>query len=198
MRCMTRYRTIAADPPWRYNAQTTVLRSNGRGAGAEHHYETMTNPEIAAYPVMAMAEDDAHLYMWTTNPVLLRMNERIRRPDPVEIVRAWGFEPKALITWVKTTQAGVPSRGGTGWHFRGATEHCIFAVRGKLPIPAELRQPNVLLAPRARHSAKPEEFMRMVEEVSPGPYVELFARTERKGWTAIGDQVTVDPQLAFP
>jgi N6-adenosine-specific RNA methylase IME4 len=185
-----RYRTIVADPPWRYNATKTVLRSNGRGAGAEHHYATMTNTELAMLDVAGLAEVDAHLYMWTTNPVLLRMVEKDRRPDPVEIVRAWGFEPKALITWVKTTNDGAVTRGGTGWHFRGATEHCIFAVRGKLAIPPADRLPNVVMAPRGRHSAKPAEFMALVEAASPGPYLEMFARARRDGWDAMGDELT--------
>lgn len=135
--------------------------------------------------------------MWTTNPVLLRMVERARRPDPVGIVRAWGFEPKALITWVKTTNAGLLSRGGTGWHFRGATEHCIFAVRGRLAIPTANRLPNVIMAPRGRHSSKPAAFMEMVESVSPRPRVELFARTNRPDWDALGDQLIDAPTTIF-
>jgi N6-adenosine-specific RNA methylase IME4 len=186
-----RYRTLVIDPPWQYNKTTTVLRGGGRGAGAEHHYGTMTNTAIAALPIGEMAEDDAHLYLWTTNPVLLRMNEKTRRPDPTEIVRAWGFEPKALLTWVKTTQStGRPTRGGMGWYYRGATEQVIFAVRGRLMIPASDRLPNVFLAPRGPHSAKPDVFMEMVESVSPSPRVELFARTDRQGWDQWGDEST--------
>ena len=63
------YSTIVADPPWRYNATTTELRSNGRGAGAEHHYPTMDNAEIAALQVASVAADQAHLYLWVTNTV---------------------------------------------------------------------------------------------------------------------------------
>jgi N6-adenosine-specific RNA methylase IME4 len=176
------FSTVVADPPWRYNAKTQILRSGGRGAQAEHHYPTMTNAEIAALPVSSWVADAAHLYLWVTNPRLIAERNGKRDCTPFDIVEAWGFTPMTILTWVK------PGRNGTGWYFRGQTEHVIFATRGGLGIPAAKREPNVIFAPRGRHSAKPCEFFDLVERVSPPPFLEMFARTSRLGWQAWGNE----------
>lgn len=177
------YGTIVADPPWRYNAATTVPRSAGRGAGAEHHYPTLDNDEIAALPVVELAADKAHLYLWVTNPRLIADRRGRRDVTPQDIAEAWGFRPITLLTWVK------PGRGGTGWYFRGQTEHVLFCTRGNLGIPPALREPNVIVAKRGRHSQKPGEFYALAGRVSPGPRVDLFARVTRTGWDAWGNEV---------
>jgi N6-adenosine-specific RNA methylase IME4 len=186
---MNLFSTIVADPPWRYNAKVAPLRSGGRGGQAEHQYPTMTNAEIAALPVASLATDQAHLYMWVTNPRLIAERNGSRTVTPFDIVDAWGFKAMTLLTWVK------PGRGGTGWYFRGQTEHVIFATRGGLGIPAANREPNVFEAKRSRHSAKPEAFFDLVERVSPGPYLEMFARKTRLGWSSWGNQVPETFQL---
>jgi N6-adenosine-specific RNA methylase IME4 len=169
-----RYRTIVADPPWRYTEQTRM-----RARTAEAHYDTMPVSEIEALPVAELAEDDAHLYLWVTNPVLTE--QRVDR-NAFDVVRAWGFTPKTLLTWVKP-------RWGMGFFYRGQTEHVIFAVRGDLGVPPERRESNVFHAPAGQHSAKPDCFYDMVERVSPEPRVELFARRARlSGWDYWGDQ----------
>jgi N6-adenosine-specific RNA methylase IME4 len=165
------------------DAATQQLRSGGRGAQAEHVYPTMTNAELAALPVGQITADQAHLYMWVTNPRLIADHRGKRDVTPFDIVEAWGFTPQTLLTWVK------PGRNGLGWYFRGQTEHVIFATRGKLGIPAELRQPNVFFAKKGRHSAKPGAFFELVEQVSPAPRIELFARSMRLGWDAWGNEV---------
>lgn len=174
------YATIVADPPWRYNTTTTELRSGGRGGQAEHQYSTMDNRSIAALPVAELAADQAHLYLWVTVPRLFGERGGSREVGPIEIVEAWGFEFKTMLTWVK------PGAGGMGWYFRGQTEHVIFATRGGLGIPADKREPNVITAPRSSHSAKPAAFLDKVERVSPGPYLELFCRSPRMGWDSWG------------
>jgi len=176
-----RYRTIVADPPWRYTK--TPTEATGSGASAEHKYPTMTTDAMAEIPVAGWAEDDAHLYVWVTNPILTE-----QRPSTTgslnapALIRAWGFEPKTVLTWHKT---GPP---GMGFYWRGNTEHIIFAVRGNLPIGASSRIRNIFQSPRGRHSAKPEAFLDLVEQVSPGPYLELFARRNRMGWDTFGDE----------
>lgn len=177
------YSTVVADPPWQYNAKATALRSGGRGAGAEHHYGTMSNLALSEMPVGSSAADEAHLYLWVTNPRLVGDFRGKRDITPFDIVEAWGFRSITILTWVK------PGRGGTGWYFRGQTEHVIFATRGGLGIPAAVREPNVIEAKRSRHSAKPQEFFDLVERVSPGPRLELFARQPRAGWDVWGDEV---------
>ena len=174
------YRTIVADPPWSYNASVKELRSGGRGGQAEHQYSTMTNAQIAEMPVSALAGDKAHLYLWVTVPRLFGERNGRREVGPVEIVEAWGFEFKTMLTWVK------PGAGGMGWYFRGQTEHVIFATRGGLGIPADKREANVFTTARHGHSQKPAAFFDLVERVSPGPYLELFARSPRLGWDSWG------------
>lgn len=176
-----RYRTIVADPPW--ETQPTKTGHYARGV-AEAHYETMPAAGIAELRVGDLADDNAHLYLWVTNPVLTE--QRTKGVGPVDVCRAWGFEPKTVITWVKASI-------GTGFFFRGQTEHVIFAVKGRLPIPPAFREKNVFVAPRGRRSAKPDCFYDLVERVSARadalPRVELFARRARVGgWDYWGDE----------
>ena len=130
-------------------------------------------------------EDDAHLYLWTTNAFMVEAHA---------LAEAWGFVQKTIITWTKIRQAdGQPSMK-MGYYYRGATEHCLFCVRGKLKLigPAA---PTAILSDRLPHSQKPEKFYRMVEEQSPGPYLELFARRKRLGWSSWGNEVPCDVQI---
>jgi N6-adenosine-specific RNA methylase IME4 len=180
---------LVVDPPWAYGADT------GRTRTAERHYRTIGNAGreinrrtgegvqaiVDSAPIREWAAPNAHLYLWTTNPKL---------PFAFVVMEAWGFVYKTTITWVKITDAGV-HRGGMGWFFRGATEHVLFGVRGHRPIPASLRQPNVILAKRGEHSEKPDEFYSLVESVSPGSRIDVFARKQRPGWTVWGDEVEV-------
>jgi N6-adenosine-specific RNA methylase IME4 len=105
-----------------------------------------------------------------------------------EVARAWGFVPKTICTWGKVQPDGSPSMK-TGNYFRGATEHVVFAVKGRLPVPTEHPTPTLWLWPRLPHSVKPDAFYDLVERLSPGPYLELFARRARLGdWHYWGDQ----------
>ena len=171
------YRTIVADPPWRYDTTrgiTTRTRGDGTYAPeAAHNYPTMTAAEVAALPVRDWLADDAHLYLWVTNPML---------PVAFPIVEAWGFRYTTLLTWRKLGTLGM------GYYFRGDTEHVIFGVRGKAPIPADRRARNWFAAPKTGHSRKPDAFYEMVERVSPEPRLEMFARRRRYGWDVWGNE----------
>jgi N6-adenosine-specific RNA methylase IME4 len=126
---------------------------------------TMTVDAIAGLTVPA--EDDAHLYLWTTQRYLW---------DAPKVVRAWGFEPSTLLTWCKP-----PTGFSLGGTFGKASEFVLFARRGRLA--AKTRVPRDWWEwSRGAHSAKPEAFLDIVESVSPGPYLELFARRNRLGW----------------
>lgn len=124
-----------------------------------------------------------------TNPILTE--QRPSGPNVCATVRGWGFEPKTLLTWVKS-EAG----SGLGWYFRGDTEHVLFAVRGSLPISAEARVSNVFRGKRGRHSQKPESFLDLVETVSPGPYLEMFARRQRLNWSTWGNEALEHVEIA--
>lgn len=175
---MTRYRTIVADPPW----ELQRLESPGRaGFGTQRDtlrsvalpYGTMTNGDIAALPVGEMAEPDAHLYVWTVN----------RHVEATyDIARAWGFEPKTLLTWAK-----APMGLGPGGTFSQTSEHILFCRRGS-DVRLSRADSTWWGWKRGKHSAKPDGFLDVVEQVSPGPYLELFARRARFGWDYWGDQ----------
>ena len=161
-------RTILADPPWNERGGGKIKR------GADRHYPLMKTPEIIELVrpfVTHAANPDTHLYLWTTNNFL---------PDALTCISSWGYRYITILTWDKEII-------GLGQYFRGQTEHLIFAVRGQY-VPAKCRTQSTLIrGRRGRHSAKPEEAYAKIEAVSPGPYLELFARTERPGWTAWGN-----------
>ena len=168
------YKTIYADPPWMEYGGGKIKR------GADRHYPLMDTEEIKALPVQNLADPEGcHLYLWTTNNFL---------PDALEVVKAWGFEYVTIITWTK-------DRKGLGQYYRGLTEHCIFA-RTKKILPYKLldgkRQQGVtgFYAPKGEHSQKPEEMREMIERVSYGPRIELFAREHHPGWAAWGNEIT--------
>lgn len=163
------YRTITADPPWRYDD------SGARGA-AEKHYDTMTTREICEMPVGPYGADGSHLYLWVTNSFI---------EDGFSVMRAWGYRYVTAITWVK-------DKIGNGHYFRGSTEHVLFGVRGAAPLKVH-NLPTHFCAPRGRHSEKPREFYEIVETASWGPFLELFVRGEtRAGWTGWGNQASGD------
>jgi N6-adenosine-specific RNA methylase IME4 len=131
----------------------------------------MAIEEITSMAIDGLAEDDAILWLWTTNAHLR---------FAFDVVEAWGFEYKSLLTWVK-------DRMGTGDWLRGQTEHCLLAIRGQ-PVFLNGSHPTFIQAARREHSRKPDEFYVMVEAACPGSKVELFAREPRAGWQAFGDQ----------
>lgn len=158
------FRTLVVDPPLAYRADY------GDGLAADR-YKTMSLDDLEALPVSALAAPDSHLYVWIG---------ATRIPDGLRLVSAWGFEFVALLTWKK------PSIGlGTWWRYQ--TEHLIHARRGGLRTRPGLS--NLFEARRSRHSAKPDEAYALIAEASPGPYLEMFARKSREGWTVWGDEV---------
>ena len=187
-----KYRTIVADPPWPMKwSGGASTRVNGRG---ERHgnaratvkalpYPVMSIDEIAALPIHGLAEPDAHLYLWITDGFLL---DGVAR----RVVEAWGFTRPRLLVWHKT---GF----GLGTFPRPQHEVCIVAVRGSAPFRARnvgsvqtwplVYEPAGLSHGR-KHSAKPPAFHDLVEQVSPGPYLELFARSQRLGWDTWGNE----------
>lgn len=175
-----KYKTIYADPPWDYGKLKPRRRFGGRGGQAQMHYNTMNLEEIKQLPIDDITNDNAHIYLWVTNPKL-RFG--------FEILDAWGFKYQTTITWVKVRKDGNVDRGGLGFYFRGATEHILFGTKGKLSIPANKRIPNVIHCMRNGHSVKPVEMYDIIESCSLSPYLELFARNNRNGWDCWGDEL---------
>ena len=183
-----RFQCIVADPPWPItfgeDANRHKRKSTGgpKGTWSAPHigYKTMSLDEIARLSVRSVAAESAHLYLWT-------INKYIR--DAYDIATTWGFSPSCLLTWAKT-----PRGLGLGGTFVQTTEHILFARKGTLKAFKRVdsswwnwKRPESVTGPM--HSRKPPEMQTMVEEVSPGPYLELFARRPRKGWTVWGDEV---------
>ena len=172
------FRCIVADPPWDLGKVNTGYITTGL---CRLPYETMTIAEIEAIPVSDLAEKDCHLYLWAVTATLRHA---------FGIVEAWGFKPKNILTWSK------PGLGpGTRW--RATSEYILFATRGSLPITRH-DLGTWFAWPRGRHSAKPEAFQDMVETVSPGPYLELFARRPRLNWTVWGNEVEANAGIERP
>ena len=190
------FRCIVADPPWPYGNPRAIVGNGGRGsdggraaeiiqADVGQHYHTMSMADLKAMPVADLSEADAHLYLWTTNSFMVQAHE---------LAAAWGYTPKTIITWDKVKKASKifePSMK-TGWWYRSATEHCLFAVRGSMRLQCPEGLPTLLLDERLPHSVKPDSFMQMVEKASGGPYLELFARRKRPGWQSWGNEVESD------
>lgn len=140
----------------------------------------MSLDEICDMPVESIVADDAHLYLWVPSAML---------PEGLKVMSAWGFRYTTSITWLKTRLDGEPDGSGVGFYFRNATESLLFGVRGTLrTLPAGRSMTNVLMARRREHSRKPSEAYWLVEQSSPGPRLELFARQMRPGWVSWGDE----------
>lgn len=161
----TRYGTIYADPPWQYSNQ-------GTRAATGNHYKGMSVDEIAALPVAALAAENAHLHLWTTNAFLFECRR---------IMEEWGFTYKSCFVWVKPQM-------GIGNYWRVSHEFMLFGVRGKAPF-ADRALKSWAEIPRGAHSAKPEQVRGMIERASPSPRLELFGRRAAPGWTVWGDQI---------
>ena len=170
------FATVLVDPPW-------PLQSG------EKHYRTMSLARIKALPVGSLAARDAHLWLWTTNALL---------PTAYEVAEAWGFTVRSPLTWVKF-RLGLGGR----YQLRNATEQLLFCTRGRAPLGSR-SQPTWFNAPVTEHSRKPAEQFAIIERVSPGPYLELFARRRPESnqpWAVWGDQVDSDiriPGFAVP
>jgi N6-adenosine-specific RNA methylase IME4 len=165
------FRTILADPPWETHQQ--------RGAG--NHYDLMSVERIKTMPVRDLAADEAHLWLWVTNSTLR---------EGYDVAEAWGFTVRSPLTWIKF-------RLGMGHYLRNSTEHLLFATRGKAPVNFR-SQPTWINAPVQEHSRKPEEQYPLIERISDGPYLELFARRRppsNRAWSVWGNQIDSDVTL---
>jgi N6-adenosine-specific RNA methylase IME4 len=172
------FSTILVDPPWRFQNRTGKMAPEHRRL---RRYRTMDVAEIQALPVAGYARDKSHLYLWCPNALL---------EEGLSILKAWGFTYKTNLVWLKIRKDGGPDGRGVGFYFRNVTELLLFGVRGKLRTLAPgRRQVNVIARRKREHSRKPDEQYALIEQCSPGPYLELFARERIPGWTSWGDEV---------
>lgn len=171
-----KYRVIYADPPWSYE----VYSKKGKGRSAEHHYNTMSKENIQELPVKGLADDDCVLFLWVTFPCLI---------EGLELIEKWRFTYKTCaFSWAKKNKSNLGFKIGMGFWTRANIEVCLLATRGS-PKRIEETGPSVrqlIVSPIREHSRKPDEAYDRIENLVEGPYIELFARTEREGWDCWG------------
>jgi len=173
-----RYAVIVADPPWPYdNPKNHDPRMGG------YTYQPMTLGEIQALPVGELAAKDAVLFLWGTWPKL---------PQVVETMRVWGFEHVTGFPWVKTTRDGKPLYGIGSW-VAGCSEYVLIGRCGNVS-PPDVDKYLGLVGPSLGHSRKPDDVYAIAEAL-PGPYLELFARRTRPGWTVFGNEIEKGQQV---
>ncbi len=178
------FRTVLADPPWRFAHRTGKVAPEYRKLG---RYQTMSLELIKEVPVGAHSAASAHLYLWVPNALV---------PEGIAVMQAWGFRYVSNIVWAKRRKDGGPDGRGVGFYFRNVTELLLFGVRGSMRTLAPARrQVNMIESVKREHSRKPEEQYGVIESCSPGPYLELFARHPRDGWSSWGDAVPTPEEV---
>ncbi|MCL4481504.1 MAG: MT-A70 family methyltransferase [Bacteroidetes bacterium] len=174
-----KFSTILADPPWQFQNRTGKMAPEHKRLA---RYATMSLEEIKSLPVQEATSNPAHLYLWVPNALLF---------EGLEVMKAWGFTYKTNLIWYKTRKDGGPDRRGVGFYFRNVTELILFGVKGKKArtLQPGRTQENIIVKQKREHSRKPDEQYELIEECSPGPYLELFARGSRPKWICWGNQV---------
>ena len=172
-----KFTTILADPPWQFQNRT--------GKVAPEHkrltrYETLKLDEICAMPVHSITTEEAHLYLWVPNALLL---------EGIQVLQAWGFKYKTNLIWHKIRKDGGPDGRGVGFYFRNTTEMILFGVKGNMrTLQPGRSQVNIIKSMKQEHSRKPDEQYEIIESCSPPDYLEIFGRGSRPGWTVFGNQ----------
>ena len=161
------FQTIVIDPPWDWGDEGDINQL-GR---AKPNYSTMPIEDIEALPINKISDDNCHLYLWVTNRSL---------PKAFRLIELWGFRYITCVTWIK------PSFG-MGNYFRGSTEQILFAVKGSQPLKRKDYGTHFEAQRGKGHSAKPDEFYKMVQSCSYDPYIDIFGRKNRDGWTVWGE-----------
>ncbi len=171
-----RFAAVLADPPWQFANRTGKVAPEHRRLA---RYGTMDLEAIRALPVGDVAAERAHLYLWVPNALL---------PAGLDVMAAWGFTYKSNLVWHKVRKDGGSDGRGVGFYFRNVTELVLFGVRGRdvRTRPPGRRQVNLLASRKREHSRKPDALYDVIEACSWGPFLELFARGARRGWTSWG------------
>jgi len=170
-----KYSVIYADPPWSFKTYS----DKGKDRSPEKHYNVMNFKDICNLPVNNIANDNSVLLMWVIDPML---------DKAFEVINAWGFKYKTVaFTWAKTNKKSEGFFTGLGYWTRGNPEMCLLATKGK-PKRLSKSVPRLVVEKRREHSRKPDIMYNYIENLLEGPYIELFARTQRSGWDSWGNQ----------
>ena len=172
-----KFKTVLADPPWQFQNRTGKMAPEHKRL---NRYPTLTLNEIKAMPVSDVCEEEAHLYLWVPNALLI---------EGLDVLKSWGFTYKTNIIWHKIRKDGGPDGRGVVFYFRNTTEMILFGVKGSMrTLPPGRKQVNIIKSIKREHSRKPDEQYDLIESCSPGKYLEIFGRGTRRGWTVFGNQ----------
>ena len=174
-----KYSVILADPPWPFRCWS----KKGEGRSASKYYDVMSIEDIKALPVSAIAADDAALFLWVTNPLLQRA---------FDVIESWGFSYRTKgFAWAKRNRKSDGWFMGMGYYTRANDEQCLLATRGRsLPVRSHSVR-SLIDSPVEHHSKKPDVVRdRILQLFGDLPRIELFARQETPGWTAIGNEIS--------
>ena len=170
-----KFKCILADPPWSFQ----IWSAKGNKKSPSRHYSCMSLEDICALPVSQLTDDDGVLFLWTTDPFLQKA---------FEVIQAWDYTYKTMgFVWVKSNRTKLGFFHGTGYWTRANPEYLLLATKGS-PKRIHKNIDTLLIAPRREHSRKPEEIYAKIEGLVAGPRLELFARSQRPGWTCWGDE----------
>ena len=163
-----KYHTIVVDPPW--PMQKIEREARPRQMGFD--YPTMTEEQLRDLPIPDLANDDAHLYLWSTHKFL---------PMALRLVEHWGFRYQCLMTWVKNV-------GFTPFSWMYSTEHVLFCRKGNLDLLVKGKRLDFAAKVR-QHSRKPDEFYQLISLTSPPPRIDCFSREQHEGFEQHGNEV---------
>ena len=183
---MKRYQIIYADPPWDYRDKNQGAHKYGKIAP---YYSGMTTKEISLLPINLLTEQNCILFLWATFPNL---------QEALDVILAWGFTYKTLgFSWIKTNSKNGKPFFGIGHYTKSNCEVCLIGLKGKLePLKQSNRVSSVIIAPREKHSKKPDIIRdKIVEFCGDLPRIELFAREKTEGWDVWGNEVESDIEL---
>jgi N6-adenosine-specific RNA methylase IME4 len=169
---------VLADPAWWFATRSP----KGWQKSAHHHYPCMATEDIAALPVGELCRPDCVLVLWST---------QVHVPIAHAVMAAWGFTSKTMGAWAKQSRTGRCWAFGTGYLLRSSVEFFLVGTRGR-PVQRSRSVRNLIVAPVREHSRKPDAMYELIEQAWPGPYVELFARYPRRGWSQWNDGVVLD------
>lgn len=172
----TQHGVIYVDPPWSYK----MYSEKGYGKSPQTHYNCMSMDDLKKMRdyIDFVALPDCVLFMWGVFPMV---------PNALDLIKSWGFTYKTGGAWHKKTTGGKDAFG-TGFIFRSAAEPFFVATIGKPKIKNRSTR-NIVEAVVREHSRKPDCVYDLIENLWDGPYLELFARTKRDGWTVWGNEV---------
>lgn len=173
-----KFKTIVVDPPWMYGEDPGGIEKTGGTflSGSAQTYNVMTLDKIKSIPVKKISDKNCHLFLWTTVPFLKKA---------MDVLVGWNFEYKTAMFWEKVKSFGL------GYWFRNQYEVVLIGKVGDAK-PFHSQKKNCFTTLKIQptgHSEKPDMFYKLIEEITDGPRIDIFARKYRDGWTCIGNEI---------